>query len=220
MRRWTCRCKPGPSLLGVAAILLVLAGGFLWMLGGTAPIASDRVGGSFALINGKGQSVSDRDFRGRYLLIYFGYTSCPDVCPTTLANMEAAVRALGAKGTQVQPIFITVDPQHDTPEIVRSYVASFGPDLVGLTGSVASIRAVQREYRIRSTAHRESFPERGRDRPYVGSHTGRPGRAFSGPPSGQLDRHGNHGPPCSRSWLNVQRRCFQEDRELGFRRPP
>ena len=70
--------------------------------------------------------------------------------------MEAAVRALGAKGTQVQPIFITVDPQHDTPEIVRSYVASFGPDLVGLTGSVASIRAVQREYRIRSTAHRES----------------------------------------------------------------
>lgn len=139
-----------------AAGLLLLTVFYLWLLGGTTPPAAPAIGGPFTLTEGDGRVVTDRDFKGRYLLIYFGYTSCPDVCPTTLSAIADAIDSLGNRAERVQPLFITVDPAHDTPAILRDYVRSFSPRIVGLTGSPAEIRAVEHEYRI--TAVDETSP--------------------------------------------------------------
>jgi protein SCO1/2 len=131
-----------------AAGLLLLVASYLWLLGGTTPSNVPAIGGPFTLTQGNGQVVTDQDFRGRYLLIYFGYTSCPDVCPTTLSAIADAIDILGIRAERVQPLFITVDPAHDTPAIMRDYVRSFSPRIIGLTGSSADIRAIEHEYRI------------------------------------------------------------------------
>ncbi len=139
------------ALLGITAGLLVLAGGLLWMLGG-AP-AAGGIGGPFRLQASDGRVVTERSFPGRILLIYFGYASCQDVCPVTLGAVADALQALGGKGDHVQPLFITVDPGRDTPEVLRNYVAGFSPRLLGLTGTPDELRQVQRQYRIASTVH-------------------------------------------------------------------
>lgn len=155
---------PSPSrplyrgmLLGLAVVAL-LAGGLLaarhyWgMGGGSAPVASDdataSIGGPFTLVDQHGRTVTERDFRGRWLLVYFGFTYCPDVCPTSLARNGDAVTLLGDKGKQVVPVLITVDPERDTPEKLKDYVVSFHPQAVGLTGTPEQIAAVAREYRV------------------------------------------------------------------------
>ena len=112
------------------------------------------IGGPFTLEDGQGRRVTDRDFRGKYMLVYFGYTFCPDVCPTTLNEVAGAMEQLGAKADQVQPIFITVDPKRDTPAVVKQYAAAFSPRLVGLTGDQASITAVAKEYRVYAATRR------------------------------------------------------------------
>ena len=114
----------------------------VWLTQGGGP----TIGGPFKLVNGEGRPVTDRDFRGHYLLVYFGYTFCPDVCPTTLNQMAEALDTLGPKADQVQPLFITVDPKRDTPQVVGQYVAAFTPRLVGLTGTPEEIAKVAREY--------------------------------------------------------------------------
>lgn len=106
------------------------------------------VGGPFTLIDQNGRRVSDADFRGRYMLIYFGFTFCPDVCPATLQLMTAAIDKLGEKGERITPIFITVDPERDTPELLKPYVASFHSRFLGLTGTAAEIANVTRAYRV------------------------------------------------------------------------
>jgi len=131
-----------------AAGLLLLTVFYLWLLGGTTPPAVPAIGGPFTLTEGNGRAVTDRDFKGRYLLIYFGYTSCPDICPTTLSAIADAIDILGNRAERVQPLFITVDPAHDTPAVMRAYVRSFSPRIIGLTGSPAEIRTVEHEYRI------------------------------------------------------------------------
>ena len=138
----------------VAAGLLVVAGGYLWFLGGTNPTQVEAVGGPFELKAPDGRVVSDRSFRGRYMLIYFGYTSCQDVCPITLGAVAQALDVLGARGADIQPIFITVDPERDTPAVLRTYVAGFTPRLIGLTGTARQLRTVKREYRVSTVLHR------------------------------------------------------------------
>jgi protein SCO1/2 len=138
---------------GVISVLL-LAGGYLWLLGGTTP-PSSIIGGHWSLTRSDGARVTDRDFHGRYVLIYFGYTSCPDVCPTTLEAVTDAMRRLGPRADRLQPLFITVDPARDTPAVVRRYVEAFGSHLIGLTGTLDEIARVEREYRIRSMIDRE-----------------------------------------------------------------
>jgi protein SCO1/2 len=134
--------------LAAAVILLSLTGGFLWLLGGPAAVVTKQViGGPFRLIASDGRAVTDRDFRGKYLLIYFGYTSCPDVCPTALNDVASALDRLGAKADHVQPLFVSVDP-NDTPRVVAKYVAAFTPHLVGLTGSPDDVAAMEREYHV------------------------------------------------------------------------
>ena len=105
-------------------------------------------GGPFELVDHTGARRSDTDFRGDFLLIYFGYTYCPDICPTNLQTMTEALDLLGDKAEQVQPLFISVDPARDTVETLGDYVPHFHPRMIGLTGSEPQVRAAAKAYRI------------------------------------------------------------------------
>ena len=105
------------------------------------------VGGPFTLTDHTGKRVTDQDFRGRFMVVFFGFTYCPDVCPTALQVMAAALDKIGSKAEQITPVLITVDPERDTPEQMAMYVKSFHPRLVGLTGSPDEIAAVAKAYR-------------------------------------------------------------------------
>ena len=142
---------------GVAAVAVAVA--LLWRheLGPSgasrltlesAGAAGPTIGGSFTLVDHNGKTVTARDFRGRFMLVYFGYTYCPDVCPTTLTTMADAIDILAGDGDSVVPVFITVDPERDTPEHLKMYVNYFHPRLVGLTGTSASVAAAAKAYRI------------------------------------------------------------------------
>ena len=109
------------------------------------------VGGPFSLVDHHGRAVTEQDFRGRFLLIYFGYTSCPDVCPTELSKMAAALDSLGAAAAEVQPLFITVDPARDSATLLADYVAHFHPRLIGLTGSAQRIAQAQAAFGVHSS---------------------------------------------------------------------
>lgn len=106
------------------------------------------IGGPFELVGKDGKTVTDKDFRGRYMLVFFGFTHCPDICPAELQVMSAALDDLGDKADKVVPIFITVDPERDTPELVTAYVENFGPNFVGLTGSPEAIANAAKAYRV------------------------------------------------------------------------
>jgi protein SCO1 len=112
------------------------------------------IGGPFALTDHTGKRVTDADFRGRYMLVFFGFTYCPDVCPSTLQVVSQALDKLGPKAERFAPILITVDPERDTPEQLALYVQSFHPRLVGLTGTPAEIDAVLKAYRVRGVRKR------------------------------------------------------------------
>lgn len=108
----------------------------------------EPIGGPFALVDHRGARRTDRDFRGKFMLVYFGFTSCPDVCPTDLREIGLAMDKLGAAAAAIQPLFVTLDPQRDTPQRLAAYVAAFGPRLVGLTGTPDAIRQVADAYRV------------------------------------------------------------------------
>jgi len=140
----------GYALVGVLlALLLFATGGFLWF-GGHREAG---VGGPFTLVNGQGQTVTNRTFQGKYMLVYFGYTHCPDVCPTTLSDIAVALQKLGPKAARIVPVFITVDPARDTPAVVGHYAALFSPRIVGLSGSAAQIARVADEYHVYYARH-------------------------------------------------------------------
>jgi cytochrome oxidase Cu insertion factor (SCO1/SenC/PrrC family) len=105
-----------------------------------------HVGGPFELIDQNGNRRTDADFRGRLLIVYFGYTYCPDVCPADLTEIGLAVDKLGELSNDVQPLFISLDPERDTPKVLAQYVPSFHPRLIGLTGTSEQIRAVADSY--------------------------------------------------------------------------
>jgi cytochrome oxidase Cu insertion factor (SCO1/SenC/PrrC family) len=108
----------------------------------------EPVGGPFALVDHTGKPRRETDFRGKFLLIYFGFTFCSDICPTDLQAMAAAVDKLGASGEAVQPLFITVDPEMDTPDQLKSYVGLFHPRLIGLTGDPREVKRVALSYKV------------------------------------------------------------------------
>ncbi|WP_298811659.1 SCO family protein [uncultured Sphingomonas sp.] len=116
------------------------------------PLAGARIGGPFTLVDQNGRTLSDRDFAGRYRIMYFGYTFCPDVCPTDVQNIGAAMRVLEktdpALAQRIVPVFVSVDPARDTPGVLKQFVSAFHPRLVGLTGSPAEIARVAKEYGI------------------------------------------------------------------------
>ena len=108
----------------------------------------EPVGGPFELTDQTGRARTERDFRGRLMLVYFGFTYCPDICPTDLQAIGLALDKLGSDGASVQPLFITVDPERDTPEHLAQYVPMFHPRLIGLTGSAEAIRKAADAYKV------------------------------------------------------------------------
>ena len=150
-------------LLPFLLLATVLAAGALWRLGdlraqrGVQTISIDKVelGGPFTLTDQDGQKRRDSEFRGKYMLVFFGYTFCPDVCPTTLAVMAAALDKMGAGADRIVPIFISVDPERDKPDVLKAYLSAFGPRFVGLTGTEDEIAATAKAYRVYVQAHKD-----------------------------------------------------------------
>jgi protein SCO1/2 len=135
------------ALLGVWIVVLVGAAGWIgwdaWQ--GKQP----TIGGPFSLVDQDGRTFTDADLKGKPTLLYFGYTFCPDVCPTSLLLMENAAEKLGPDGPKkVNLVFITIDPERDTPKLMKGYVSNFGPTIVGLTGTPQQIAAVAHSYRV------------------------------------------------------------------------
>ncbi len=106
------------------------------------------IGGPFSLSNTDGKRVTDRDFRGKLMLVFFGYTHCPDVCPTEMQNMADVMAKLGPDAKQVAPIFISVDPVRDTPQALSDYVKNFSPLIAGLTGTQDEVASAGKAYRV------------------------------------------------------------------------
>ncbi len=135
--------------LGVLLMAAALGGYALWS---ARPHSTSSgialVGGPFTMVNHKGQTVTDKDFRGRPMLLFFGFTFCPDICPTELQVMTAAITELGDAGKDIQPILVSIDPARDTPEVLAAYVANFGDNVVGLTGSEKQVEAMAGAYRV------------------------------------------------------------------------
>ncbi|MBI2318743.1 MAG: SCO family protein [Betaproteobacteria bacterium] len=139
------------------------------MKAGLEPAAAP--GGPFSLLDHTGKRVSDQTFRGSFLLIFFGYTYCPDFCPTTLQAIALAMDTLGGKSARIRPLFITIDPERDTPEALASYVGAFGHRIVGLTGTPEEIRKVANEYRVYFAKSRTGRPGDGDTSHYTVDHS-------------------------------------------------
>ena len=134
-----------------APLLLIVSG----CSGGASdepPLAGARIGGPFALTDQAGKTVRDGDFAGKYRIVYFGYTYCPDICPNDMLKIGQAMKLLDKqapeKAKAIVPIFITVDPERDTPKVVGEFVRNFDDRIVGLTGSPAAIQAVEKQYAV------------------------------------------------------------------------
>lgn len=158
------------ALIPYALALACIAAGALWHLAGQPPSTGEiaisgvaQVGGPFSLTDQDGRRRTDADFRGHWVLVYFGYTNCPDVCPTTLALMSEVLTQLGGGADRVIPIFVTLDPEHDRPKILKAYLASFDPRFVGLTGGSRAIAKVAKDYRVYSVKRPLSGGEYGID---------------------------------------------------------
>lgn len=122
------------------------------------PLAGARIGGPFALTDQHGMAVTDRSYAGHYRIMYFGYTFCPDVCPTDVANLVRGLKAFaksdGERAGRVRLIFVTVDPNRDTPAVLKAFAAAFDPKMVALTGSAKAIEDVTRDYGIAASVAR------------------------------------------------------------------
>jgi protein SCO1/2 len=144
------------AALILGAGLVLLAGGIgLWLWQGeriAGTVVSDSgealVGGHFELVDQHGTVRRDTDFAGQYLLVYFGYTYCPDVCPTSLAIMSAALEELGPAAERITPVFVTVDPERDTVDQLKDYASHFHPRLVALTGTPEQVAQAAKAYRV------------------------------------------------------------------------
>jgi protein SCO1/2 len=139
-------------LIAAAALALLPLAGCGRQGAAAPPLAGAALGGPFALIDQDGKPVTDKDFTGRYRAVYFGYSFCPDVCPTTLQALMQGLHAFTtgnpALSARLAPIFITIDPERDTPAVLKQYVGAFGPELKGLTGSPAAIAAAAKAYGV------------------------------------------------------------------------
>ena len=135
----------------VAGLVLCLSVVLLVAQRGSVPLPqASAVGGPFKLIDQNGRTVTEQDMMGKPFLVFFGFTHCPDVCPTTLFDISEVFRKLGPDAARAAAVFITVDPERDTPEAMKSYLSSFDPHLLGLTGDEAAVDGVIKTYRAYS----------------------------------------------------------------------
>jgi protein SCO1 len=161
-------------------------------------VGKASVGGPFALTDHTGKPVTDADFRGKYMLVSFGFTFCPDVCPAALQLMAAAIDQLGTKGQRVTPLFITIDPERDTAEQLARYVPSFHPRMVGLTGTSAQIAAVAKAYRV---YYQKTKDERS-SAPYTMDHST---IIYLMDPAGEFVSHFTHATPLATLVANLSK---------------
>ncbi len=145
------------GILGVVVIAISAALGFYVHTPSEVDLVPARaqqsaeaptIGGPFTLLDHDGKTVTDQDFRGRFMLVFFGFTYCPDVCPTSLTTIAEALDMLGKDAGKIAPLFVTVDPERDTPEQMKMYVGHFHPSIIGLTGSLDQIDRAARGYRV------------------------------------------------------------------------
>lgn len=139
--------------IAFAAIMILAAamiGTYALMSTPSGPVSSGEalVGGPFTMVNQKGETVTEKSFAGKPMLLFFGYTYCPDVCPTELQVMAEALRQLGDKGSDIQPILVSIDPARDTPGVLAAYVSNFGDQFVGLTGTPEQVKVTADAYRV------------------------------------------------------------------------
>jgi protein SCO1/2 len=131
------------GLAACVALVVVVAG-----RGSVAIPQAAAIGGPFHLVDQQGRTVTEQDVKGRPFLVFFGFTHCPEVCPTTLFDISEVFRSLGTDADRVAALFITIDPERDTPALIKEYLANFDPHLRGLTGEPAELAAVIKEYRV------------------------------------------------------------------------
>lgn len=141
-------------VLSAIGLLLGAAIAGISIFSGKQDTRSNKV--SFSLINQDGKPVTDKDFYGRYMLVYFGFTSCPAICPTELQKMSEAYQLLPPESQKrIQPVFITVDPERDTLKVLKGYVDLFMPELMGMTGTPEQIDAVKKSFRVYASKVKE-----------------------------------------------------------------
>jgi protein SCO1/2 len=144
---------PSAPMRLLAVLAAFLAGALalfatVWLMLPKEATQPSSVGGPFRLVDQNGRAVTDRDFKGEPFLVFFGFTNCPDVCPTTLFEMSEVLKRLGPEADKTAALFISVDPERDTPEKLKDYVSSFHPRIFGLTGTPEEIATVEKEYRV------------------------------------------------------------------------
>ncbi|KPQ32574.1 MAG: cytochrome oxidase biogenesis copper metallochaperone PrrC [Porphyrobacter sp. HL-46] len=144
--------KPSSRIAALLAATLALAGCGAPTPTAEPPLAGATIGGDFALTNSAGETVRWDDFAGRYRVVYFGYAFCPDICPTDMQRVAQGLKVLKAsdpeKAARITPIFITIDPERDTPAVVGEFAAAFSPDIIGLTGTPDQIAATAKAFRV------------------------------------------------------------------------
>jgi len=180
----------------IAILMLVVAVGGFWfaLKSGYFGPPSDtsqqsskiQIGGPFKLVDHWGENVSEADFMGANSLIFFGYTYCPDVCPTTLSTMSTALDILGDDGTDLNVLFVTVDPERDTPEYLKEYLEYFHPAIIGLTGTNDQIKQMAKAYGVYYAKAQEDGSD---DDDYLMDHTS---LVFMMGPDGQYKAHFSH----------------------------
>lgn len=195
MTRWKLFVSIVAGLvLGGLSALALLPGGLSRIYPGASSTPSASavgralIGGPFTLTAHDGRRVTDRDFRGKFMLVYFGFTFCPDVCPSGLQVITAALQQLGDKADRIVPIFMTVDPERDTPADLARYVQSFHPRLIGLTGTQQETDATARAYRV----YYKKVKDEKSSAPYTIDHTS---LIYIMDPSGSYATHFSHATP-------------------------
>jgi protein SCO1/2 len=113
------------------------------------------IGGAFTLVDPNGKTVSEKDFTGRHMLVFFGYTNCPDVCPLTLNTLTEVLNKMGKDAAKIRPVFVSVDPRRDTPKVIKEYLTSFHKSFIGLTGTADQVAAAKRTFRIYAQIHQD-----------------------------------------------------------------
>jgi protein SCO1 len=154
-----------PILAFCLGLLGITAAAFFALRPEGAAVGTPAVGGPFTLVDQDGRTVTEKDFAGATHLVFFGFTHCPDVCPTTLQQISDVLAALGPKAERMKVAFVTVDPERDDPASLKTYLSSFDPRITGLTGSPAQVAAVEKAYR----AYARKVPDKNGD--YVMEHT-------------------------------------------------
>ncbi|MEA2779388.1 MAG: hypothetical protein QOK29_932 [Rhodospirillaceae bacterium] len=152
--RSASRHRPGALAFGLATLTVLAValagllgfhnvnGGWPWAVADEGP----QIGGPFTLVDGTGRTVTDQTFRGKWLVVFFGYSHCPDACPTVLAEVAEALGDLGPLANRIQPLFVTVDPARDTPAVIRAFTQAIDSRILGLTGSLAQVEAMAQAY--------------------------------------------------------------------------